>query len=167
MEADLKQYDNERHDPARRHGSGRRRVLSYWRSVPAEEFDAAFKAEVTAFVRETTTTIPEWRRAIAADSAAAIAMVIDCKSPDFIGIKVDFAMTVLLACAFDDPAAALVLSVKLRQMPLPARLRKQLATSWLVANMLSASSGPRRPARNTTPERQQASRPAPPRSRRR
>ncbi|MBR1172693.1 hypothetical protein JQ617_01885 [Bradyrhizobium sp. KB893862 SZCCT0404] len=137
MEADLKNYDDEQSDPARRHGSGRPRVLSYWRSIPAEEFDDAFKSEVTAFVRGTTTTIPEWRRAIAGDTVAAIAMVIDCKAPDTIGIKVDFAMTVLLACAFDDPAAALVLSVKLRQMPLPARLRKQLATSWLVANMLS------------------------------
>ena len=167
MEADLKDYDNEWHDPARRHGSGQRRVLSYWRSVPAEEFDDAFEAEVTAFVRGTTTTIPEWRRAIAGDTAAAIAMVIDCKAPNTIGIKVDFAMTVLLACAFDDPAAALVLSVKLRQMPLPARLRKQLATSWLVANMLSRLKRPAPPARNTTPERQQTSRPAPPPSRRR
>lgn len=152
MEADLTNCDdNERHDPARRHGSGRSRVLSYWRTVPAEEFDDAFKAEVTAFVRGTTTTIPEWRRATAGDTAAAIAMVIDCKSPDTIGIKVDFAMTVLLACAFDDHAAALVLSIKLRQMPLPARLRKQLATSWLVANMLSClkRSAPRRKGHDT------------------
>lgn len=136
MEADLKNYDDEPHGPAR-HGFGRPRVLSYWRSVPAEDFDDAFKGAVTAFVRGTTTTIPEWRRAIAGDTSAAIAMVINCKPPDTIGIKVDFAMTVLLARAFEDPAAALVLSVKLRQMPLPARLRKQLATSWLVANMLS------------------------------
>ena len=88
---------------------------------------------------------------LSAPTAAAIAMVIHCKSPDTIGIKVDFAMTVLLACAFDDPAAALVLSIKLRQMPLPARLRKQLATSWVVANMLSSlkRSAPRRKGHGT------------------
>ena len=47
--------------------------------------------------------------------------------------------------------AALVLSIKLRQMPLPARLRKQLATSWVVANMLSSlkRSAPRRKGHGT------------------
>ena len=152
MEADLKNYDdNERGDPGRHRRPAWPPALRYWRTVPAEEFDDSSKAEVKAFVRGTTTTIPEWRRAIAGDTAAAIAMVIYCKSPDTIGIKVDFAMTVLLACAFDDPAAALVLSIKLRQMPLPARLRKQLATSWVVANMLSSlkRSAPRRKGHGT------------------
>lgn len=65
------------------------------------------------------------------------ALVIDCTPPETVGMKVDFGMTVLLSCAFDDAAAALVLSMKLRQMPLNPRLRKRLATSWLVANMLS------------------------------
>jgi hypothetical protein len=139
MEADLKFYDDNEHgDPRRRRGLAWPPALSYWRSVPAELFDDNAKAEVKAFLRGATTTIPEWRRAIAGDTAAAIAMVVDCKSPDTIGIKVDFAMTALLACAFDDPTAALVLSHKLRQMPISPRLRKRLATSWLVVNMLSS-----------------------------
>jgi hypothetical protein len=45
-------------------------------------------------------------------------------------------MTVLLSSAFEDPAAALMLSQKLRQMPLEARLRTKLATSWQVTNLL-------------------------------
>lgn len=112
-------------------------VLHYWRSIPAEAFDDTIKAEVTAFVRATTSTIPEWRRAISGDAAAAIAMVVHCNEPTSIGVKVDFPMTVLLSCAFDDPAAALVLSHRLRQMPLEPRLRAKLATSWRVANLLS------------------------------
>lgn len=143
MEADLNFHDDpERRGPRRLAGEAWPGVLKYWRSIPAELFDDATEAEVTAFVRGTTTTIPEWRRAIAGDAAAAIAMVIDCTPPGTIGIKVDFAMTVLLSCAFEDPAAALVLSVKLRQMPLRPRLRKKLATSWLVANMLSCLKRP-------------------------
>jgi hypothetical protein len=112
-------------------------VLTYWRAVPAEAFDDATKTEVVAFVRATTSTIPEWQRAISGDAEAAIGMVMHCRPPTSIGIKVDFAMTVLLSCAFYDPEAALMLSHKLRQMPLEVRLRTMLATSWQVANLLS------------------------------
>jgi len=118
-------------------------VLHYWRTIPAEVFDDETKTEVIAFVRGTTSTIPEWQRAISGDAAAAIGMVMHCKAPTSIGIKVDFPMTVLLSYAFDDPGAALMLSNKLRQMPLEARLRTKLATSWQVANLLSSL---RRPA---------------------
>ena len=113
-------------------------VLNYWRTIPAEAFDDATKAEVITFVGSTTTTIPEWRRAISGDAEAAISMVMHCKVPTSIGIKVDFPMTVLLSCAFDDPGAAHMLSRKLSQMPLETRLRTKLATSWQVANLLSS-----------------------------
>ena len=122
-------------------------VLNYWRTIPAEAFDDATQAEVITFVRATTSTIPAWQRAISGDAEAAISMVMHCKAPTSIGIKVDFPMTVLLSCAFDDPGAALMLSHKLRQMPLEARLRTKLATSWQVANLLSSL---RRPAKGST-----------------
>jgi hypothetical protein len=117
-------------------------VLNYWRTIPAEAFDDATKAEVIAFVRATTTTIPEWQRAISGDAEAAIGMVIHCKAPSSIGIKVDFPMTVLLSCACDDPAAALELARKLRQMPLEEGLRTKLATSWQIASLLSSLGHP-------------------------
>lgn len=113
-------------------------ILSYWRIIPAEAFDDATQAEVIAFVRATTSTIPEWQRASSGDAQAAIGMVIHCKAPTSISIKVDFPMTVLLSCAFDDPGAALMLANKLGQMPLDPRLRTKLATSWQVANLLSS-----------------------------
>jgi hypothetical protein len=111
-------------------------VLNYWRTIPAEAFDDATKAEVIAFVRATTSTILEWQRAISGDVEEAIGMVMHCKAPTSIGIKVDFPMTVLLSCAFDDPRGAQTLCRKLSQMPLEARLRTKLATSWQVANLL-------------------------------
>ena len=114
------------------------RVLSYWRTIPAEAFDDATKAEVIAFVRATTSTIPEWQRAIAGDAEAAISMVVHCKAPTSISIKVAFPMTVLLSCAFDDARAALMLSHELRQMPIKAQLRAKLATSWQDASLLAS-----------------------------
>lgn len=108
-------------------------VLSYWRTISAEAFDDATKAEVTAFVRATTSTNPEWQRAISGFAEAAIGM---CKAPTSISIRADFPMTVLLPCACEDLGAALMLSHKLRQMPLEARLRTKLVTSWQVASLL-------------------------------
>jgi hypothetical protein len=120
------------------------RILSYWRIIPAEAFDDATKAEVIAFVRATTSTIPEWQRAISGDAEAAIGMVMHCKTPTSIGVKVDLPMTVLLSCAWDDPGAALMLFNKLSAMPIEPRLRTKLATSWQVASLLLSL---RRPAR--------------------
>jgi hypothetical protein len=112
------------------------RILSYWRIISAEAYDDATKAEVIKFVRATTSTMPEWQRAISGDADAAIGMVMHCKAPTSIGARVDFPMTVLLSCAFDDPGAALVLSNKLSAMPIEPRLRTKLATSWQVASLL-------------------------------
>jgi len=39
-------------------------------------------------------------------------------------------MTILLACAFDNAAAASVLSAALRRSPLPHRQRAVLSASW-------------------------------------
>jgi len=122
-------------------------VLSYWRTIPAESFDDATKAAVITFVRSTTTTIPEWQRAISGDVEAAIGMVMHCKAPNSLGAKVDFPMTMLLSFAFDDPGAALILCFKLQQMPLEARLRTKLAASWQVAHLLSSL---RRSAKGST-----------------
>jgi hypothetical protein len=68
-------------------------VLSYWRTISAEAFNDATKAEVITFVRATTSTIPEWQRAISGDAEAAIGMVMHCKASTSIGIKVDLPTT--------------------------------------------------------------------------
>ena len=129
-------------------------VLNYWRTIPAEAFNDATKAEVIAFVRATTSTIPEWQSAVWGEVEAAIGMVMHCKARTSIGVKVDFPMTVLLSCAFDDPGAALMLSHKLRQMPLEASLRTKLATSWQVAHLLSSLRRPPQDQRAADPREQ-------------
>jgi hypothetical protein len=110
-------------------------TLSYWRRFAAETFDDALKSDVHDCVGRISSTIPEWRNAIRGDACAAVALALRIKAPAIIGMKLDLAMTVLLRCAFDDAAAALVLSHTLRRMPLDPRDRARLATSWLVHNI--------------------------------
>jgi hypothetical protein len=110
-------------------------ALSYWRILRAEEFDEEKMKEVVTCVATISSTIPEWRRAANGDAAAAIGLVLPCKTPDRIGIKVDMPMTTLLNCAFNNAAAAFVLSHNLSKMPLEPFHRSRLSTSWLVHNL--------------------------------
>ena len=110
-------------------------ALSYWRTLTAERFDELLRAEVAECVSSLFATSPEWQAAIRGDPAAASGLVLLLKAPSRISARVDFAMTVLLNTAFENAAAALVLSYGLRKMPLNRRLRARLATSWLVHNV--------------------------------
>jgi len=110
-------------------------TLSYWRRFAAETFDDALKADVLDCVNRISSTIPQWRNAILGDAGAAVALALRIKAPTVIGVKLDLAMTVLLRCAFDDAAAAVVMSHVLRKMPLDPHDRARLATSWLVHNI--------------------------------
>jgi len=105
-------------------------VLIYWRTKVAESFDESARAEVTHFVAGISATMPEWRAAIRGDAAAAVGLVVGRRIPEHIGLRVDLSMTVLLACAFFDPAAALVLSHTLARMPIEPRERARLSASW-------------------------------------
>ena len=67
---------------------------------------------------------------IRGDAAAAIGLVVGRRIPERIGVRVDLSMTVLLACAFFDPAAALVLSHTLARMPIEEPERARLSASW-------------------------------------
>jgi hypothetical protein len=80
-------------------------VLFYWRTKVAESFDESARAEVAHFVAGISATMPEWRAAIRGDAAAAVGLVVGRRIPEHIGLRVDLSMTVLLACAFFDPAA--------------------------------------------------------------
>ncbi|MGY4349009.1 hypothetical protein ACVWXM_005476 [Bradyrhizobium sp. GM7.3] len=105
-------------------------VLFYWRTKTAESFDERARSEVASFVAGISATMPEWRAAIRGDAAAAVGLVVGRRIPEHIGLRVDLSMTVLLACAFFDPAAALVLSHTLARMPLEPRERARLSASW-------------------------------------
>lgn len=110
-------------------------TLSYWRRFPAESFDDALKADVLDCVNRISSTIAEWRSAIHGDAGAAVALALRIKAPTVIGLKLDLAMTVLLRTAFENAAAAVVMSHVLRKMPLESHDRARLATSWLVHNI--------------------------------
>ncbi len=74
---------------------------------------------------------PEWLLCwIRGDAAAAVGLVVGRRIPQHIGLRVDLSMTVLLACAFFDPAAALVLSHTIARMPIEQRERARLSASW-------------------------------------
>ncbi|MGY4167546.1 hypothetical protein [Bradyrhizobium sp. USDA 4529] len=89
--------------------------LAYWRTFRAEEFDQARVDEVAACVASISSTIPEWRAAVEGNAAAAIGLVLPCRAPG-ISLKVDLPMMTLLNVAFINPAAAAVLSHRLRRM---------------------------------------------------
>jgi hypothetical protein len=110
-------------------------TLSYWRRFAAESFNDALKTDVVDCVNRISSTIPEWRKAILGDAGAAVALALRIKAPTVIGVKLDLAMTVLLRTAFENAAAAFVMSHVLRKMPLDPRDRARLATSWLVYNI--------------------------------
>jgi hypothetical protein len=109
-------------------------VLHYWRSLPAEMFDDVARQRVIECVERISSTIPEWRQAIAGDAAAAIGLAFRLGAPSSISVRVDLVMTALLRCAFENPAAALALSYAIRKMPLARRRRGRIAASWLVHN---------------------------------
>lgn len=107
-----------------------RRVLSYWRTIPAESFDSDRLAELAGWLRRLSSTSPEWRSAISGDAAEAIGIVLRLWPPRPQSPLVDVVMTILLASALENAAAANVLSATLLRMPIPRRRRKALALSW-------------------------------------
>ncbi|WP_247354167.1 hypothetical protein [Bradyrhizobium sp. 160] len=113
-------------------------VLTYWRSLPAETFDQCLQDEVASCVRGVMTTMGDLRSAIEGDAATACSLALRMTIPARIGPHVDLVMTTLLNCAFVNPGAALVLSNRLEQMPLPWRRRARLSTSWKVYNIYLA-----------------------------
>ncbi len=124
-------------------------TLAYWRRFPAEDFDDERREEISRCVVRISSTIEDWRAAIRGDAAAAVNLVLRIRTPHEITARLDLAMTVLANCAFDDPAAALVLAHKLNVMPLDRRERARLATSWLVHNVWLESRRRRSSARRS------------------
>jgi hypothetical protein len=124
-------------------------TLAYWRKFPAEDFDDERREELSRCVVRISSTIEDWRAAISGDAGAAVSLVQHIRTPHEITARLDLAMTVLLNCAFDDPAAALVLAHKLNVIPLDRRERARLATSWLVHNLWLESRKRRASARRS------------------
>jgi hypothetical protein len=110
-------------------------ALSFWREYTAEMFDDALKKQVRDCVARTSSTIEEWRAAIHGDAAAAIKVALRMRMPDQISAPLDLTVTVLLATAFEDAAAASVMAQLVNKAPLDPVDRAGLSTSWLVHNI--------------------------------
>lgn len=109
---------------------GTRRVLAYWRTHPAESFDLNMRASIDDWLRSLSATSPQWRAAIGGDAASAIGMALRLWPLRGICPLADMVMTILLAAAFDNAAAANVLSVTLRNIAIGHRKRMMLSKSW-------------------------------------
>ncbi|MDF0498259.1 hypothetical protein [Bradyrhizobium yuanmingense] len=107
-------------------------LLCYWRTKPAQSFDAHMRAEIRDWVGGLSSIDPQWRAAIAGDAAAAVAIALEIRPVTQVCLAVDITMTILLARAFDNAAAALVLCDALRRIPLARSVRTTLLTSWMV-----------------------------------
>jgi hypothetical protein len=84
--------------------------LAYWREYPAEQFDRALRDEVSNCVRQISSTLDEWRAAVGGDPTAAVKLALRMRMPAEISARLDVTMTTLLAVAFDDAGAALVMA---------------------------------------------------------
>ncbi|SPP92861.1 hypothetical protein [Bradyrhizobium vignae] len=117
------------------------RALSYWRKLPSEAFEVELQDEVLCCVREMGSTSADWQAAIEGDAGAAVGLALRLKTPSVITPATDMIMTLLLRSAFEDAGAALVLSTRLEQMPLPAVERARLSASWRLHNVYLAWRG--------------------------
>lgn len=107
-------------------------ALAYWREYSAEMFEAELKEQVLSCVMRIQTTVPDWRAAIGGSAAAAVKVALRLRMPDAINVRLDLAMTVLTAAAFDDAGAAAVLADLVESAPLDPVDRTMIATSWRV-----------------------------------
>jgi hypothetical protein len=107
-------------------------ALAYWREYAAEMFDDELKRQVRSCVKRIQTTIGDWRAAIDGDANAAVRVALRLRMPDTIDVRLDLAMTVLTAAAFDDAAVAAVLADLVESAPLHPVDRTGISTSWRV-----------------------------------
>lgn len=110
-----------------------------WRSVPAHRFHRDHRAAIAECMRRTSSTMEDWRLAIAGDAASAIGLALSMGIPQQVTIRTDLTMTVLLHNALRSSAGAtLVLSNLIRRMPIDRVDRRRFATSWLTHNFREA-----------------------------
>ena len=86
----------------------------------------------TPVFRFSVHTIEAWRAAIDGDAAAAVKVARRLRMPETINVRLDLAMTVLTAAAFDDASAAAVLADLVESAPLDPTDRTGISTSWRV-----------------------------------
>lgn len=114
--------------------------LAWWRMMPAYRLHEAERV----VLRDTLSKIAvlggcEWVGAMRGDPSASIAVAVEVMPVANITLQVDLAFSAVLLNALDgNAAAALMLSHVLRHTPLDHPFGKELAVSWMVANLHGA-----------------------------
>lgn len=118
--------------------------LRWWRSVPADAFQATEYLAVRSALAEVATLIEgaEVEPALQGDANAAIALVLSLMPITRLGgIKTDIAMTAVLALALEgEPRCALVLAHVLDRAEPDPRRADQLCGSWFEFHLSHSAS---------------------------
>ncbi|WFU41450.1 hypothetical protein QA640_02655 [Bradyrhizobium sp. CB82] len=105
-------------------------ALTFWRGYTAEMFDDELKRRIHDCVALIGSTIEDWRAAVRGDATAAIKIALGMRMPEEVDARLDLTMTMLLAVAFEDSAAASVMADLIECAPLDSVDRAGLSTSW-------------------------------------
>ena len=128
---------------ARRAGSHRapaRNPLTAWRTVRAGEFTCEDLVAIKEILSKSALFgSSKWDEAVAGDVPSAIAVAVSFIPIAVITPQIDLALTALVRFAIEgDPAAAVVLSNVLRNLPGGRAGHRRIATSWFVSNLAAA-----------------------------
>jgi hypothetical protein len=107
-----------------------RSVLVFWRSFAADEFGAARRARVGAFVTRAAIADARWRLAAAGDAASAIGIALSRRSTVFPDLRFDVGMTAVLYCALQGDAAARVVLASMVRGHGDRITQDRIAASW-------------------------------------
>jgi hypothetical protein len=132
-------------------------VSSLWRTMRAEQFGAQEFGNIQRLlVRIELFGHRNWQSAVDGDVPAAIAVALSFLPVTQLTLQFDIAMTALIKLAIGgDPAAAIVASNILRNLPGSHPLHRQIATSWFVSNLAAAidrTPNPRSPPKEQHPK---------------
>ena len=106
--------------------------LSYWRRIGPDSLDEVMRAKLAKSLRDISPSSHEWRRALQGDVSTACGLALKLKFPISMGTQTDIVMSVLLCAAFENAAAALVMSYLLKRIPLPPEDSARLSALWSV-----------------------------------
>jgi hypothetical protein len=128
---------------ARRAGSHldpARNPLTAWRTVRAGQFTSEDLVAIKELLSRTALFgNSKWDEAVAGGVPSAIAVAVSFIPIAVITPQIDLALTALVRFAIEgDPAAAIVLSNILRNLPGGRAGHRRIATSWFVSNLAAA-----------------------------
>jgi hypothetical protein len=108
--------------------------VQWWRFMSAASLDEVALRKMRASLSKIDVLgEPRWKDAASGDASASIRIALGMLPADAATLRCDLAMTALAVCAAEgNPAACLVMSHLLRQLPGAGNAEARIATSWLM-----------------------------------